>query len=146
MPPSFEKKKILVMDDEPEMQIFLTNLLLTAGFQPILAESGMDPVKQIIEVHPDLIIICVVKYRDSKIRLYRELKSDDALKRIPVMMLSNIDRKTFFHHHKLKNPPHGGALPEPDAYLVKPPEAEELMQLLVELTRISSPRIEEEKV
>ena len=134
------------MDDEPDMQIFLTNLLLTGGFQPILAESGKDNLKQIVEVNPDLIIICVVKYRDSKIRLYRELKSDAVLKRIPVIMLSNIDRKTFFHHHKFKTPPHGGALPEPDGYLVKPPEAEELMQLLVELTRVSNSRKKEEKV
>ena len=146
MVPGNKVPKILVMDDEPDMQIFLTNLLLSGGFNPILVQSGKDPLKHIEKENPALIIICVVKYRDTKIRVYRELKSDDVLKKIPVIMLSNIDRRTFFHHHKFKSPAYGGALPEPEAYLVKPPEAEELMSLVTRLTQMSKSQTEEEAV
>jgi CheY-like chemotaxis protein len=130
-----EKKKIFVMGDELEIQIFLCNLLHTRGFQPVIAESDADAFQKVIDENPDLIIIDVIKYRDSKTWLYRALKADEKLKNIPVIMLSTIDRKTFFHYHKFKSLPSGGAIPEPDAFLIKPPEADELLQLVNTLTK-----------
>jgi two-component system phosphate regulon response regulator PhoB len=129
-----ERKKVLVMDDEPDTQIFLTNLLENGGYDAVIAESGPEAIQTILDQHPDLIILNVIQYRDSNILLYRCLRTDAKLQCIPVIMLSNIDRKTFFHYHRYKNPPIGGALPEPDAYIVKPPEAEELLQLVHRLT------------
>ena len=135
MVPETERKKILVMDDEPDTRIFLSNLLENGGFEAIVAESGPEAIQTIFDEGPDLIILNVVQYRDSNILLYRCLRTDAKLQCIPVIMLSNIDRRTFFHYHRYKNPPVGGALPEPDAYFVKPPEAEELLQHVHRLTR-----------
>jgi CheY-like chemotaxis protein len=128
------RKKIFVLDDEPEMQIFLSNLLKSEGFRPIIFESGAVEEERIAADHPALIIMCVIKYRDSKTRLYRALKEDPILKQIPVIMLSNIDRRTFFHYQKIKNPIIGGALPEPEGFLVKPLEADDLLRLVHRLT------------
>lgn len=132
---SVEKKKIFVLGDEPEMQIFLCNLLHTRGFQPVIAESDADALQSVIDEDPALIIIDVIKYRDSKTWLYRSLKAHERLKNIPVIMLSNIDRRIFFHYHKFKPFPASGAIPEPDAFLIKPPEADELLQLVDVLTK-----------
>jgi CheY-like chemotaxis protein len=128
--PKIERKKIFVLGDEPEMQIFLCNLLHTRGFEPVIADSDTEAYQKVIDEDPDLIIIDVIKYRDTKTMLYRALKADEKLKNIPVIMLSTIDRKTFFHYHKFKRRPFGDALPEPDAFLIKPPEADELLQLV----------------
>jgi hypothetical protein len=87
---------------------------------------------------PALMIMCVIKYRDSKMRLYGALKEDALLKLIPVIMLSNIDRRTFFHCQKIKNPTFGRGLPEPEGFLVKPLEADELLRLVRRLTEKSS--------
>ena len=129
-----EPKKIFVMGDEPEMQIFLCNLLRAQGFVPVIAENDSDAYQRVIDEDPDLIIIDVIRYRDSKTLLYRFLKTDEKLKNIPVVMLSSIDRKTFFHYLKCKRSPSAGAMPEPDAFLIKPPEAEELLRVVHALT------------
>jgi hypothetical protein len=54
---------------------------------------------------------------------------------IPVIMLSAIDRKTFFLYKKFKSTPSGAGVPEPEAYLEKPPEAEELIGIVQMLTK-----------
>lgn len=141
-----EKITILVVDDEPDMQIFLSNLLNTCGFNPIIAESGSARLNAIIADIPDLIILNVMRYRDRQSLLYRALKTDEKLKAIPVVMLSSLDRKTFYYYQRLKNPPVGGALPEPEAFILKPPEAEELLQVVQALTGAHKPPVAEEKV
>jgi two-component system phosphate regulon response regulator PhoB len=140
-----EKIKILVVDDEPEMQIFLSNLLQTGGFDPVVAESGTAGLSEIIAEIPDLIILNMMRYRDRQSLLYRILKTDEKLKAIPVIMLSSLDRKTFFHFQRLRKFPVGGALPEPEAFILKPPEAEELLQVVQTLTgSLKSQTVEEE--
>jgi CheY-like chemotaxis protein len=140
-----EKKKILVVDDEPEMQIFLSNLLNTGGFDPVIAESGTAELSEIIAEIPDLIILNMIRFRDRQTLLYRNLKTDEKLRAIPVIMLSSLDRKTFYHYQRLKNAPVGGALPEPEAFILKPPEAEELLQVVQTLTgSLKSQTVEEE--
>jgi len=140
-----EKKKILVVDDEPEMQIFLSNLLNTSGFDPVIAESGTAQLDEIIADVPDLIILNMMRFRGRQSVLYRTLKMDEKLRAIPVIMLSSLDRKTFFYYQRFKNPAVGGALPEPEAFILKPPEAEELLQVVQMLTgSLKSQTVEEE--
>jgi CheY-like chemotaxis protein len=62
--------------------------------------------------------------------MYRELKTDEELKDIPVIMLSAIAKKTFFHSQQVLNTYRGQKVPEPAAYIEKPPETEELLQVL----------------
>jgi len=52
--------------------------------------------------------------------MYRELKTDDELKDIPVIMLSAIAKKTFFHSQQVLNTYRGQKVPEPVAYIEKP--------------------------
>jgi CheY-like chemotaxis protein len=144
--PDMEKKKILVVDDEPEMQIFLANLLHTCGFDPVIAESGTAELSEIMAETPDLIILNMMRYRDRQSLLYRVLKTDEKLKAIPVIMLSSLDRKTFFHFQRLKNHPVGAALPEPEAFILKPPEVEELLQVVRTLTGSLKSQVVEEEV
>jgi len=132
------RKKIFVLDDDPEMQIFLSNLLDSAGYDPVIFENGAVELDRIAADMPALMIMCVIKYRDSKTRLYKALKEDAVLKQIPVIMLSNFDRKTFFHYQKIKNPTFGGGIPEPEGFFVKPLEADELLRVVRRLTESSS--------
>jgi hypothetical protein len=44
-------------------------------------------------------------------------------------MLSGISKKTFFHSQNILNSYMGQNLPEPEAYIEKPPESEELIQV-----------------
>ena len=66
--------------------------------------------------------------RESGVKLYRELKTDPdvKVKSIPVIIQSGIAEKSFLRSQKALTEFGGAAVPEPEAYLEKPVEAEEL--------------------
>jgi len=129
-----ERKIILVVDDELDMRIFLCNILGTCGFETIDAGSGAEGMQKAKNLQPALIIIDATMPREDGVRMYRELRSDQALKNVPVIMMSAIDKKTFMFYHKFQNAPDGIEFPKPGAYLEKPLEAEELIGLVHRLT------------
>jgi twitching motility two-component system response regulator PilH len=62
--------------------------------------------------------------------MYRELKTDDALKHIPVIILSGITRRTFLRSQEALTEFGGQNVPEPEGYMEKPVEPEELAKMI----------------
>ena len=120
-------KRVLVVDDELDMRTFVTTLLETEGFKPLSAEDGVKGLEMAREKKPALIILDIMMPRESGISMYRDVKNDPNLKDIPVIMLSALSKKTFFHSQKVLNEYKGETIPEPEAYIEKPPEPEELL-------------------
>jgi len=116
------------------MRIFLCNLLGNCGYEPIDARDKTEGMQKAKRENPALIILDVMMPKESGIILYRELKEDEDLKKVPVIMVSNIDRKTFLMYQKFQSTPRSREIPEPGAYLEKPLEAEELIKLVHTLT------------
>jgi CheY-like chemotaxis protein len=127
-----KKKRILVVDDELDMRIFISTLLKTNGYEPIVASNGEEGINKARKTKPTAIIMDVMMPKAGGIQMYREIKIDQALKDVPVIMLSAIARKTFFHSLKMLNTHRGQTVPEPEGYIEKPPEIEELLELLQE--------------
>jgi len=123
-------KKVLIVDDEPDMRVFLTTLLETNGFKPLSAEDGRQGMEIARNRKPALIILDVMMPKESGIGMYRELKGDPDLKDIPVIMLSALSRKTFFHSQRVLDEYRGEKIPEPAAYMEKPPEPDELLEAI----------------
>ena len=123
-------KRVLVVDDELDMRTFITTLLETNGYKPLSAEDGVQGLEVARQKRPSLIILDIMMPKESGINLYRELKSDPDLKAIPVIMLSALSRKTFFHSQKVLDEYKGERIPEPAAYIEKPPEPEELLEAI----------------
>lgn len=121
-------KKVLVVDDELDMRTYTTTLLETNGYKPISAVDGVEGLESARREKPALIILDVLMPKDSGINMYRELKNDPELNDIPVIMLSAISRKTFFHSQKVLDEYKGEKIPEPAAYIEKPAEPEELLE------------------
>lgn len=138
-----ERKKILIVDDELDMRIFLCNLLGSCGYEPIDAGDKEEGMQMAAREKPALIILDVTMPKESGIQLYRELKSHEYLKDVPVIMVSTIDRKTFSFYQKFQHTPGGKGVPEPGAYLEKPLESEELIALVHRLTTTTEcPRVD----
>jgi CheY-like chemotaxis protein len=123
-------QKVLVVDDELNVRTFIITLLETSGFKPIAAEDGVKGLELARQQKPSAVILDVMMPKESGIDMYRELKKDPALKDIPVIMLSAISKKTFFHSQKVLDRYEGETIPEPAAYIEKPPEPEELLEVL----------------
>jgi len=123
-------KKVLVVDDEMDIRVFMTTLLETSGFKPIAAEDGKQGLDLARKHKPSLVIMDVMMPKESGIYLYRELKKDPELKDIPVIMVSALARKTFMHSQSVLDAYEGGQMPEPAAYIEKPPEADEILDTI----------------
>jgi len=120
-------KKILVVDDELDMRTYVTTLLETSGFQPVAAKDGVQGLELARKNKPALIILDVMMPMESGINMYRELKNDPSLRDTPVIMLSALSKKTFYHSQKVLDEYKGEQIPEPQAYIEKPPEPDELL-------------------
>jgi CheY-like chemotaxis protein len=125
-----KRKKVLVVDDELDMRTFIATLLETSGYRPIVATNGEEGIAKAREHKPVVIILDVMMPKEGGVQMYRELKTDEQLKSIPVIMLSAIAKKTFFHSQKMLNTYRGQVVPEPEAYIEKPPETEQLLKVL----------------
>jgi len=129
-----ERKKILIVDDELDMRIFLCNLLGNCGYKTIDAGDKDEGLQKALSEKPSLIILDVTMPKETGLQLYRELKEHEDLKNVPVIMVSTIDKKTFSFYQKFQGTPRQKGIPDPGAYLEKPLEAEELIKLVRALT------------
>ena len=123
-------KKVLIVDDELDMRIFVSTLLETSGFKPLTAVDGKDGMVVARSKKPSVVILDVMMPNESGIGMYRELKNDPELKDIPVIMLSALSKKTFYHSQKVMDEYKGENVPEPSAYIEKPPEPDELLEAI----------------
>ena len=123
-------KKVLVVDDDPDVRLFSVTVLEENGYTPLEAEDGEIGLKMIKEEKPDLVILDILMPRQSGVRLYRELKTAKALKDVKVIILSAIAKKTFLRSQKALTEFGGAEVPEPEIYLEKPVEPEELAEVI----------------
>ena len=128
-----QKKTVLIVEDELDMRIFISTLLETSGYQPVMTRDGNEGLLKAKDVHPDLIILDVMMPGEGGVQMYRQLKSDKTLCKIPVIMLSAVTQKTFAHYLNMINARLKDPLPDPEAYIEKPPEAEALLKMAISL-------------
>lgn len=123
-------KKVLVVDDDDDVRKLVSKLVEKSGYQSIIAQNGVEGMSKLKEDKPDLVILDVLMPKQSGIRMYHELKTDELLKDVPVIMLSAIEEKSFFRSQKVLDEFAGQSVPEPVAYIEKPEDPEELMALM----------------
>ena len=121
-------KKVLVVDDDPDVRLFSVTVLEENGYTPLEAANGEEGLKMIKQEMPDLVILDILMPRQSGIRLYREMKTDKSLEKIPIIILSGIAKKTFLRSQKALTEFGGKEVPEPKVYLEKPVEPEVLAE------------------
>ena len=119
-------KKVLVVDDDPDVRLFNSSVVQELGFISVEASNGEEGRQMVEQEMPDLIILDVMMPLQSGIRLYRALKTDAAFANIPVIILSGISERSFMKSQEALAAFGGGDLPSPEAYLEKPADAETL--------------------
>ncbi|BBO84383.1 response regulator [Desulfosarcina ovata subsp. sediminis] len=119
-------KKVLIVDDDPDVRLFNATVVEENGYTPIEAANGEDGLELVKKEKPDLVLLDVLMPKQSGIRFYRELKSDEAFLDIPVIMLSGVAKRTFLRSQKALTEFGDKPVPEPESYLEKPVEPDEL--------------------
>jgi twitching motility two-component system response regulator PilH len=108
------KVQILVVDDEPDLLLYLSTLLGDHGFGVRTAEDGDEAMKSVRSKRPDLVSLDISMPKQSGVRFYKNLKSDPELKNIPVVIVTGITKafERFIATRK--------QVPPPDGYIAKP--------------------------
>jgi len=115
-------KKVLTVDDDVDIRKVVSKLVEKSGYEAIEAKNGVEGMGKVREDKPDLIILDMLMPKESGVRMYHELKTEESLKDIPVIVLSAIP--------KILDEFAGQSVPEPEAYIEKPEEPEELIALM----------------
>jgi CheY-like chemotaxis protein len=123
-------KAVLVVEDDLYMRAFIRVLLETAGYAAIITQNGREGLQRARESSPDLIILDLMMPEEGGIPMYRELKMNDRLKDIPVVVLSGVENNTFSHSLRMLNLGQEDPIPGPEAYIEKPPSPEELLETI----------------
>ncbi|MBN2396914.1 MAG: response regulator [Deltaproteobacteria bacterium] len=126
-------KRVLTVDDDPDISIFVKTVLEENGYIPLVARNGEAGLAMARDEAPDLIILDVLMPKQSGIRMYRELKTDESLKNIPVIILSGIAKRTFLRSQEALTEFGDQPVPEPNVYIEKPVEPLELAETVKRL-------------
>jgi len=87
-------KKILIVDDDPDVRLFLSTLLKDNGFEPLEAANGIEGLELAELQGPCLILLDLMMPRKSGIAMLADLCSNERLRRIPVIMVTGVTGET----------------------------------------------------
>ncbi len=81
-------KKILVVDDEPQIVALLGSRLKTHGYNVVTAQTGAEALKKVKDEKPDLLVLDVMMPPPNGFQVCRTLKDDPEFKNIPIVLLT----------------------------------------------------------
>jgi len=83
-----KNKRILLVDDEPDVLKIIKFRLETAGYAVVTATNGQEALDRIFRVCPDLVVSDVLMPVMDGFTLYKKLKHNPATADIPVLILT----------------------------------------------------------
>lgn len=86
-------KSVLLVEDDPFLIDIYTTKLKEVGFSVTVVSDGKRVFKKIKEKIPDLLLLDIVLPNVNGWEILREIKKDDKLKNLKVVILSNLSEK-----------------------------------------------------
>lgn len=83
-------KKILIVDDDPDLVEAVSMLLEAEGMIPIAAYGGVEGLEKAKSENPDLIVLDVMMPDKDGYAVAKELAASESLSDIPVIMLTAV--------------------------------------------------------
>lgn len=100
-----EIKRILCIEDEPDMIELIRLILMRHGFEVIGANGGLEGVRMIHEELPDLVLLDIMMPDLDGWEVYQQIKADEKTRDIPVIIVTakaqNIDKVLGLHIAKV---------------------------------------------
>ncbi len=136
-------KRILVVDDDPDICTFVSEVLKDNAFETETAGDGVDGLAKARASRPDLIVLDLMMPRKSGVRFLNEVRRDPSLRDIPIVVVSGatgatgVDMRRYLEEQPFKERKARvqETVPDitPDAYLDKPVEPEVLVRTVRKL-------------
>ena len=113
------RKKILVLDDEPNVVTYLETLLRDNGYETVAAPDGKEAMEVLEREQPDLITLDLQMPHEVGTKFYRNIRKHEVYSKIPLIVISGLSA------------PHR-AIPKATASLNKPFDVDELLSIVKE--------------
>ena len=117
-----EKKRILVVDDEPDFCAIVQGQLEKEGFAVELAYDGVQGLEKVQANPPDAIVLDVMMPEMDGYEMCNKLKSDEKYVDIPIILLTAVASHVTSTRYSHRD----GMSTEADDYIAKPASAEEI--------------------
>ena len=127
------EKRVLVVDDEPDLVTVVKKYLEDEGFAVEVAYNGVEAMEKVTANPPDAIVLDVMMPEKDGYEVCAELKSNEKYADIPVVLLTAVAdhvSSTRYSHFD-------GMSMEADDYLAKPASAEEITDSIKSLLNMS---------
>jgi CheY-like chemotaxis protein len=113
-------RKILVVDDEPDIVIYLKLLLENSGYEVVSASDGREGMELARKENPDLVCLDIMMPKKTGVALYQEIKTDPELKRLPCIIISAYESAYSFKGQAFRRMVQDKTIPEPLRFFEKP--------------------------
>ncbi len=126
-----DKKRILVVDDEPDFCSIVQGQLEKEGFEVELAYNGVEGMEKVKANPPDAVVLDVMMPEKDGYEMCKELKADEKLSNIPVLLLTAVASHVTSTRYSHAD----GMSTEADDYIAKPASAEQISKSLKRMLR-----------
>ena len=86
-----DKIRILIVDDVDTNRFLLRDIIQELGYQPVLAENGVQALKVVERIHPQIIILDIAMPEMDGYEVCKTLKTNAETREIPVIFISAFD-------------------------------------------------------
>ena len=87
-----ERKKILVIDDDPDFVLGTRMMLESGGYEVVDAESGKAGIEKAHTEKPDLMLVDIMMETWGEgFNVIDKLREDESTKEIPMLIISSMD-------------------------------------------------------
>jgi CheY-like chemotaxis protein len=120
-------KKVLVVDDEDDIILFLQTALDDAGYRALTASSAASAFDLIRREKPDLVCLDILMPGESGMSLFQRIRSDADLKDIPILITTGMSLTSQLNGLDYCTLPDGTELRRPEGVAEKPVTAEQFV-------------------
>jgi twitching motility two-component system response regulator PilH len=123
-------KKVMVVDDESDIQLYLMAALEDEGYQVCSPGAGI-PIEIAIETEkPDLVLLDIMMPKRSGISVYKRLRTSEAFRDIPVVLMSGMIAAKDFLPTEFRVLVQDDSVPLPDGFVEKPVRIPVLLEVV----------------
>ena len=86
-------KKVLIVDDNQDIQVILSAAFEAAGYEVHVSKDGLVGITDVVDIHPDIIILDIMMPELSGYEFLTALKNNTSLGEVPVIVFSNMSQE-----------------------------------------------------
>jgi CheY-like chemotaxis protein len=129
--PETRSLSVVVVDDEPDVAVYLAAVLEKKGHTPHIAGNAAEGFALVKSLRPDVACIDIVMPEETGVALFRRIRADDEVGDTPVVFITALKPEMAAPQNGMNVEP----IPRADEYVEKPPNSEAFVEAVERVAR-----------